>query len=141
MKELLYVEDECKKPQETDPFISILQEARFKVEVAESGEKAWQRLSEKKYDGLVLDIMLLHEGKNIPEDIPRYRTGIYLLESLRGGKFPKNKEIPVVVVSAICDLDDIRKIKDEMCPDKYLEKPIRPPVLLDAVKKAVRAEK
>ena len=141
MKELLYVEDESKEPIETDPFISILKDAGFKVEVAESGEKAWQRLSEKEYDVLVLDIMLLHEGKNIPENIPRYQTGIYLLESLREGKFPKNKEIPVVVVSAICDLDDMRRIKNEIGPDKYLEKPIRPPVLRDAVKKAVRAEK
>ena len=141
MKELLYVEDECKEPIETDPFISILKDAGFKVEVAESGEKAWQRLSEKEYDVLVLDIMLLHEGKNIPEKIPRYRTGIYLLENLRDGKFPKNKEIPVIVVSAICDLEDMKRIKNEMCPDKYLEKPIRPPVLLEAVERAVRAEK
>jgi CheY-like chemotaxis protein len=141
MKELLYVEDECKEPIETDPFISILKDAGFKVEVAESGEKAWQRLSEKKYDGLVLDIMLLHEGKNIPEKIPRYRTGIYLLESLRKGNFAENRDIPVVVVSAICDLDDMRRIKNEIGPDKYLEKPIRPPVLLEAVERAVRAEK
>ena len=85
--------------------------------------------------------MLPHEGKNIPGNIPRYRTGIYLLESLREGRFPKNKDIPVVVVSAICDLEDMRKIKNEMRPDKYLEKPVRPPVLLEAVEKAVRAGK
>jgi CheY-like chemotaxis protein len=141
MQKLLYVEDEYKKPIETDPFVSILREAGFDVEVADSGEKAWQKLSEKEYDVLILDIMLPHKGKKIPENIPRYRTGIYLLESLRDGRFPKNKDIPVVVVSAICDLEDMRKIKDEMRPDKYLEKPIRPPVLLEAVEKAVRAGK
>ena len=141
MQKLLYAEDEYKKPIETDPFVSILREAGFDVEVADSGEKAWQKLSEKEYDGLILDIMLPHEGKNIPMNIPRYRTGIYLLESLQKGRFPKNKDIPVVVVSAICDLEDMRKIKDEMLPDKYLEKPVRPPVFLEAVEKAVRVEK
>lgn len=141
MQKLLYAEDEYKEPIETDPFVSILKEAGFDVEMADSGENAWQKLSEKEYDVLILDIMLPHEGKKIPMNIPRYRTGIYLLENLRNGRFPKNKDIPVVVVSAICDLEDMKKIKDEMRPDKYLEKPIRPPVLLGAVKKAVRARK
>lgn len=141
MKKLLYAEDEYKKPIETDPFVSILKEAGFDVEMADSGEKAWQKLSEKDYDVLILDIMLPHKGEKIPGNIPRYRTGIYLLENLREGRFPKNKDISVVVVSAICDLEDMRKIKDEMRPDQYLEKPVRPSVLLETVKKAVRAGK
>ncbi|MBW2647548.1 MAG: DNA-binding response regulator, partial [Deltaproteobacteria bacterium] len=58
MQKLLYAEDGYKKPIETDPFVSILKEAEFDVEMADSGENAWQKLTEKEYDVLILDIML-----------------------------------------------------------------------------------
>ena len=139
-KKLLYIEDECKKPLETDPIYSMLKDNGFDVMVAENGEETLEKLGQGQYDCIILDIMLPHEGKAIPKNIPRYRTGIYILERLREGKFPKNIDTPVVVISAIADMEDTRKIKEEMLPDKerYLEKPIHPLAVLKAVEKVLK---
>jgi len=137
-KKLLYIEDECKKPLETDPLYSILDEAGFETTVVEDGEKAFERLNQEQYDVIILDIMLPHRGENIPRDVPRYHTGIHLLKRLRDGEFSQDQNTPVVVISAIADMEDMRKIKEEMHPDKYLEKPIPPPALLDAVNEVLK---
>lgn len=57
--------------------------------------------------------MLPHRGENIPKDIPRYRTRIYLLKRLREGDFFQNQNTPVVVISAIADMEDMRKIYED----------------------------
>ena len=137
-KRLLYIEDVFKKPLETDPIYSMLTDNGFDVMVAENGEEALKKLDQGQYDCIILDIMLPHEGKDIPKDIPRYRTGIYILERLREGKFPKNIDTSVVVISAIADMDDTRKIREELNPDRYLEKPVHLPVLLKAVEEVLK---
>jgi CheY-like chemotaxis protein len=137
-KKLLYIEDECKKPLETDPIYSMLKNNGFDVMVVEDGEEALKKLDQGQYDCIILDIMLPHEGKDIPKDIPRYRTGIYILEKLREGKFPKNMNTPVVVISAIADMEDTRKIREELNPGRYLEKPIHPLAVLKALEEALK---
>lgn len=136
IKKLLYIEDDVRMQQETDPFFSILTEAGFEVVVARTGEDGWDKLSRQEYDGIIIDIMLPHQGKGKFSDIPRYRTGIHLLEELQNlPELSINKETPLVVVSAIADLEDIRVIKKKVGKEKYLEKPIRPLEFLEAVKK------
>jgi len=139
-KKLLYIEDDFKKPLKTDPIYSMLKENGFDVMVVEDGEGALKKLDQGQYNCIILDIMLPHKGKGIFKDIPRYRTGIYILKRLREGKFPKNIDTPVLVISAIADMDDTRKIKEEMHPDKdkYLEKPIHPLVVLKAVEEILK---
>ncbi|MGB9497920.1 MAG: response regulator [Dissulfuribacterales bacterium] len=137
-KKLLYIEDNFKEPLETDPIYSMFTDSGFDVMVAEDGEKALKKLDKGQYDCIILDIMLPHEGKDIPKDIPRYRTGIYILERLGEGKFPKNTDTPVVVISAIADMEDTRKIREELNPDRYLEKPIHPLAILKAVEEALK---
>ena len=136
-KKLLYIEDDFKKPLETDPIYSMLKDNGFDVMVAEDGEEALKKLDQGQYDCIILDIMLPHGGKAIPKNIPRYRTGIYILERLREGKFPKNMDTPVVVISAIADMEDTRKIREELNPDRYLEKPIHPLAVLKAVEEVL----
>lgn len=137
-KKLLYIEDDFKKPLETDPIYSMFTDNGFDVMVAEDGEYALKKLDQGQYDCIILDIMLPHRGKDIFKDIPRYRTGIYILERLREGKFPKNTDTPVVVISAIADIEDTRKIKEELNPDRYLEKPIHPIAVLKAVEEVLK---
>ena len=136
-KKLLYIEDLLKEPLDKDPYYTILKKAGYDLVVAKDGEEAWQRLNDEAHDCIIIDIMLPHEGKNIPSVVPRYRSGIYLLEMIQGGKFPKNEAVPVVVVSAIVDLEDIEKIKGYKVD--YLEKPFKPPELLRAVEKYFKA--
>ena len=137
-KRLLYIEDRFQKPLDTDPIYSMLTDNGFDVMVAEDGEEALKKLGQGQYDCIILDIMLPHEGKAIPKNIPRYRTGIYILERLREGKFPKNIDTPVVVISAIADMEDTRKIREELNPDRYLEKPIHPIAVLKAVEEVLK---
>ena len=136
-KKILYIEDLLKEPLDKDPYYTILREAGYDLVVAKDGEEGWKKLSNEIYDCVILDIMLPHDEKNIPDTIPRYRTGIYLLEMLKKGEFPKNKGTPVIVVSAIVDLEDIEKIRRYSVD--YLEKPFKPPELLRTVEKYFKA--
>lgn len=134
---LLCIEDELETPIDTDPFITILMEHGYTITTAESGERAWELLEETAFDGIILDIMLPHEGLHIDSSVPRYQTGIILLSALRKGRFPKNLNTPVIVLSAIADSDDVNRIKEEFHPTVYIEKPIRPPEFLAKVRIAL----
>ena len=138
-KQVLYIEDELKDPMNTDPFFSELENNNFKVDVAETGEEAVKKLKESRYDCIILDIMLPHDDHDggIPPGIPRYKTGIYLFEEIKKGSFSENKYTPVVVVSAISDFAEVSKIKRDSWTKAYLDKPIRPPELVNAVKKSL----
>lgn len=55
MKSILLVEDD---PFLTDIYTTKLREAGFLTEIATDGERALRRLSEKKFDLLLLDVVL-----------------------------------------------------------------------------------
>ena len=136
-KKLLYVEDLFQKEIETDPYFTILSNAGLEVTIAKNGEEAYEKLFNEKYDCLILDIMLPHKGQNIPINTPSYRTGIHLLEMVKKGSFKRNQGIRVIIVSAIVDLVDVEKIKSEYSIDHYLEKPFKPPLLLEVVRRVL----
>ncbi len=81
MKNILLVEDD---PFLIDIYTTKLKEAGFSVETAQDGEVALKKLPEKKFDLLILDIVLPQlDGWEILEKIKDQRSEIKNLEDLK----------------------------------------------------------
>lgn len=97
---------------EDDPFLSEIyitkfEEAGYVVEVADDGEKGFQKLKEVAPDIVLLDIIL-----------PKM-TGLQILEEMK--KDERLKSIPVIVLSNLGSDEDTNKAM-ELGADGYLIK-------------------
>ncbi len=86
------------------------------VEVVDNGAEAIQRLREKPFDMVLLDVMM------------PVMDGIQTLDVLKAD--PKTKELPVIMLSAVDDMDKVVRCI-EMGAEEYLPKPFER-VLLQA---------
>jgi len=103
MKSVLLIEDD---PFLIDIYTTKLKEVGFSVEVASDGESGWNKLLEKKFDLLILDIVL------------PYVDG---WEILRRIKEKQIENLKIVVLSNIGEKVDIEK-GIRMGVEKYLIK-------------------
>lgn len=93
-----------------------LKRQNLEVEVAETGQRALEMLQLKTFDLVLLDIMM--PGM----------SGYEVLDHIKHD--PASKHIPVIMISAVDDLDSVVKCI-EMGAEDYLFKPFNP-VLLKA---------
>lgn len=93
-----------------------LQRQNYDVEIAVDGESALDQVHQKNYDLILLDIMM--PGM----------SGYEVLERLKADH--KTRHIPVIMISAVDDLDSVVRCI-EMGAEDYLFKPFNP-VLLKA---------
>ena len=105
-KKILVVDDSS-----TSTFLmeSYFEENGYEVYVAEDGDKAIKRLNKVLPDVVFLDLMM-----------PK-KSGFEVLEEIK--KNEKTKNVPVVIISAKTEREDIQKAK-EMGVIEYLYKPI-----------------
>ena len=96
-----------------------LEGAGFEVISAEDGIKALQLATERKPDVILLDLVL--PGM----------SGFLVLEAIRSE--PSSKDIPVIIISAKAQDDDIRRAR-QLGANDYLVKPFTPGKLLQVVK-------
>jgi len=115
---ILVVEDEKKL---ANSIKHQLEQAHYDVDLALDGIVAEQRLQENEYSLVVLDI-------NIPG-----RSGFEILESLRSHA----KEVPVVIISARCKIEDRLK-SFQLGSDDYLVKPFDSSELLARISAVLR---
>lgn len=92
MKNILLIEDD---PFLIDIYTTKLKESGFKVEVATDGEEGLRKLIEKKFDLLVLDIVL-----------PRI-DGWEILRKVKA--VPGLKNLKIVILSNLGQKDEIEK--------------------------------
>lgn len=93
-----------------------LQRQKYIVSVAEDGEQALEMVQDQPYDLILLDIMM-----------PKL-SGYDVLERLKSDD--KTRHIPVIMISAVDDLDSVVRCI-ELGAEDYLFKPFNP-VLLKA---------
>ncbi len=122
MKELLIVEDDLEMQEF---YKDMLQGEQFTVTLASNGEEGIKKIKEKKYDIVILDILM--EGM----------TGDRLFALLR--RDSQYKEVPVIMASA---LDE----KTYQCFQalgnvSFLEKPFNKEKLLDEITKRLEGNK
>ena len=99
-----------------------------------------QRLKHERFDLIVVDVMIRptsldahgREVQNIHFDgVHWLRTGLEFLRRLRKGEFSKepgmgtSPDVPVLIVSAVCDHSEVEELGKEVPFDGYIEKPFR----------------
>jgi CheY-like chemotaxis protein len=114
-KKILLVEDE----KNIILGVSIcLRTAGLQVEVAEDGVEALRKISESKPDLVLLDLVM-----------PKL-NGLDVLQSVKEN--PETRDIPVIVLSARAQEEDIQRAMD-LGASEYMAKPFKPAELLDVI--------
>ena len=124
MKSILLVEDD---PFLIDIYTTKLKEAGFSIEVATDGESGLRKLTEKKFDFLVLDIVLPQiDGWEILRKIKNEKLKIKNL-----------KDLKVVILSNLGQKEEVEK-GVELGATKYLIKAhYTPSEVVEEIKKII----
>jgi len=104
--------------------LKVLQSNDFKAEIAESAEIAEQKLKEKRYDLIILDI-------NLP-----WKNGLDFLKQIR----EKQNNIPVLIVTSKTTTDDIIQWLENGADD-YIWKPFNILEFIARIKAILRRHK
>jgi CheY-like chemotaxis protein len=125
-KRILVVDDD----QDIVDSITIMLESQgYEVVAAQSGEEGMRLVKEKRPDLILLDIMM-----------EKLTTGLHIGYDLR--KHPDYKSIPIIIISGIGEATgfDIatEKETDYVAADEFLEKPVKPDVLLKRVAELIQ---
>lgn len=97
---------------------AILENARFKVIPVYGGYEAMEKLSKEKIDLILLDLLM--------PGIDGYQVMDYLKQN------PDTEKIPIIVVSALTEYENISKAMSKGAID-YITKPFINSVLLEKV--------
>jgi DNA-binding response OmpR family regulator len=121
-RKLLIIDDD---PDYVAGIKSILESAKYAVDVAYNPKDGFQALQTKSYDLLLLDIMM-----------GRGAEGVSLARKIR--KDAKLKEIPVLIITGLREQIAFLFPGQPVHPhfvetDELLEKPVEPKLLLDKV--------
>jgi two-component system alkaline phosphatase synthesis response regulator PhoP len=127
-KNLLIIDDD---PDFVAGIKSILDTAGFNVEVAYNPKDGMQALQAKKYDLLLLDIMM-----------GRGAEGIMIARKLR--KDTKLREMPVLIITGLREQIAFLFPGEPVHPrfvevDELVEKPVEPKLLLEKVNSLIEA--
>lgn len=97
----------------------------FEVVPARDGEEAWAQICSTNPDVILLDLMM-----------PK-ANGFEVLEKLRQQNPPAGKWQPVIIVSALSDLDTMKKTF-AMEAEHYITKPFQPDDVIRAIRKMLK---
>ncbi len=103
-----------------------LRSAGHEVEVAEDGVDALKKIRHDKPDLVLLDLVM-----------PRL-NGLDALKTMKENE--ETRDIPVIVLSARAQEEDIRRAMD-LGADDYMAKPFRPVELLEVIEKVLERKK
>ncbi len=127
-KQLLMIDDD---PDFVDGIKSILTAAKYDVDVAYNSKDGLAALEKKKYDLLLLDIMM-----------GRGAEGVMIARKM--GRDPKLREVPVLIMTGIREQIAFLFGSKALHPhfvevDEMLEKPVEPRQLLERVEALLKA--
>jgi len=104
----------------------LVVEKEFAVDVAYSGEEALKKVAEKKFDCIVMDVMMesLSDGLDTAKKIKANDA---------------TKTIPVIMLTSVNEhYDYSSQVESDYFPnDKWLNKPVKPDVLVAEIKKLI----
>lgn len=125
-KKILIVDDE---PAAIDYATAVLEENGYIAISAEDGIEGMEKVRAERPDLVLLDIMMPGKG------------GIAMYRDLR--KDEETKDIPVIIITGVArgqrfEESMMKKAPGIPLPDGYIEKPMKPEGLLEAVKDALK---
>ncbi len=104
----------------------LVVEKEFAVDVAYSGEEALKKVAEKQFDCIVMDVMMesLSDGLDTAKKIKANEA---------------TKTIPVIMLTSVNEhYDYSSQVDSDYFPnDKWLNKPVKPDVLVAEIKKLI----
>jgi len=118
MKSILLVEDD---PLIVEIYTTKLQESGFQVENVVNGKDVFEKLKEKRYDLLILDIVL------------PYLTGFEILRKIR--KDEKFKDLRVLMLSNLSQKTDIALAKKLGAAGYLIKANFTPSEVIEEIKK------
>jgi two-component system alkaline phosphatase synthesis response regulator PhoP len=129
-KQLLVIDDD---PDFVEGIKSILTKAKYDVDVAYNPKDGLAALQKKRYDLLLLDIMM-----------GRGAEGVMIARKM--GRDPKLREIPVLIITGIREQIAFLFGSKALHPhfvdvDEMVEKPVEPKFLLERVAGLLEASK
>jgi CheY-like chemotaxis protein len=127
-KNLLIIDDD---PDYVSGIRSVLEKAGYAVEAAFNPKDGFKALQSKRYDLLLLDIMM-----------GRGAEGVALARKIR--KDPKFRELPVLIITGLREQIAFLFPGQPVHPnfvetDELLEKPVEPKLLLEKVSSLLQA--
>ncbi len=126
-KRILIVDDD---QDIVDSVTIMLQSEGYDVVAARGGEECMKIVEERRPDLILLDIMM-----------EKLTTGLHVGYELR--EHPEYKTIPIIIMSGIAEATGLdlaaEKGTDYIAADEFLEKPVKPDVLLKRVAELVQA--
>jgi two-component system alkaline phosphatase synthesis response regulator PhoP len=128
-RKLIIIDDD---PDYVDGIKAILEKAGYQVDAAYSPKAGWQALQSKRYDLLLLDVMM-----------GRGAEGVMLARRMR--KDARLKEMPVLIITGIREQIAFLFPGEPMHPhffpvDELVEKPVEPKTLLEKVSALLQAD-
>jgi len=125
MATILLVDDD---PDFVDATKLILEKSKYKVITASNAEEGWKKAQAENPDLILLDVMM-----ESPD------AGFQLAYKIRNDKKLKNK--PILLLTAIGKVTgfkfDKKKDEDFLPVEEYIEKPVKPEILLEKISKAL----
>lgn len=125
MGTILLVDDD---PDFVDATKLILEKSKYKVITASNSEEGWKKAQAENPDLILLDVMM-----ESPD------AGFQLAYKIRNDKKLKNK--PILLLTAIGKVTgfkfDKKKDEDFLPVEEYIEKPVKPEILLEKISKAL----
>ena len=111
--------------------VTVLEENSYTPLVAKNGEEGMVKIAEERPDLIILDVLM-----------PK-QSGIKMYRELKGDESLKN--IPVIILSGIAKRTFLRSqealtefgSQSVPEPDAYIEKPVEPEELVEAIKKLI----
>ncbi len=127
-KKLLIIDDD---PDFVEGIQGILEKAQYEVDAEYNPKDGFQALRNKRYDLLLLDIMM-----------GRGAEGVMLARKLN--KDPKLRKVPVLIITGIREqiayMFPGQAVHPHLLPvDELVEKPVEPELLLEKVKALLEA--
>jgi CheY-like chemotaxis protein len=125
MAKILLIDDD---PDFIDATKLILEKSGHKIVTASNSKEGWTKAQKENPDLILLDVMMEEPD-----------AGFQLAYKIRGDKNLKNK--PILLLTAVGKVTgfkfDKAKDADFMPVSEYLEKPVKPEVLLEKINKAL----
>lgn len=126
-EKILVVDDD---PDIRDVLTLILEAQGYQVTIARDGIECFDKLSEEKPDLMILDLLM-----------PRM-DGFAVYNKLQNDKWAGYKDMPILILTSIREEASRRRYELEtgqtLNVDHYIEKPVSPEVLIDAVAKLIK---
>ncbi len=123
IKSVLLVDDDEDLLEQTRLVVA----KEYAVDVAYSGEEALKKIAAKKYDAIVMDVMM-----------QSLSDGLDTAKKLKEDK--KTRDIPIIMLTSVNKHYDYRSQIDESYfpNDAWLDKPVDPKVLVREIKKLIK---